>query len=490
MAQEIHAFIQLITTRPGYMSLYTKFCSGLKECFNQRLTWILLLCALFVPFLLLAFFNHPCGDDFCYAHSVRTNPFWSMQSYWYNHANGRYASTFFITLNPLMIGSVFGYKMVILLLLVVYIISLLLLVKLLMGKNSIEVSVLAITFFSAFIYLLKMPSIVEGFYWLSAVMTYQLANISFMVLLILLYHIEKGKNKIILISAAALLCAIIGGSNEPGMLTLLYFLIALSAFAWFISKKIPAHYYLLIIVTVIGILVVVLAPGNAVRSSFFEGNKQVIHSLMSALLASIQHLLRWLPDVLLLTLLFLPFIKDAIVPGFADKKIPLWLLILYPLFMAGMLFIGFFPAQWGMNSLPPPRSVNAIYFLFLLAYLYYIILLVTYVNQQNTIPPIPLYIKCIIGFVLITHVCAKNNIRTAYMDLLSGRAMAYDREMTSRYDQIAKSPDGNISFAPLIFPPSSIFLDDIETEASDWKNVCTSDYFGAKSLKIIKRPNE
>ncbi|MDB5273285.1 MAG: hypothetical protein JWO58_1652 [Chitinophagaceae bacterium] len=472
------------------MSLYSKLNSLLTELFGKQLTWIILLCALLVPFFVLALFNHPCGDDFCYAHSVRVNSFWEMQSYWYNNANGRYSATFFITLNPLMVGSVLGYKMVMLCLLIVYVFVTVFVVKFMLGKKNIDLSVLAITFFILFVYILKMPSVVEGFYWLAAVMTYQLATVSVMLLLLVLSRMKKETHNMLLIAVAMVLCLIISGSNEPVMLMLLYLLIVLSSFTWITSRKIPAYYYVLIVVTVIGILSVVLAPGNSVRSSFFEGNKQLVHSLIMASVVSIQHLVLWLPDVLLMTLLFIPFMKECVAPGFTEKKVPIWLLLLYPFFMIGILFIGFFPAQWGMNGLPPPRSLDEIYFLFLLAYLYYVMLLMTYVKQEASLPVIPLYVKCIVAFVLFTHVSMKNNIRTAYMDILSGRVVSYERQMNRRYEQIGQSKNGDVSVSPIVLPPSSVFLDDIETSTDDWKNVCTSDYFQVKSLKISQPIHE
>ena len=463
-------------------SLYHKIVLQLSLIASNKYFWWVALVILVFPFLLLAFFNQPSADDYCYVVMAMKSGYWQAQYDSYMTWSGRYVATFFLVSNPLLSGSFIGYQVMSSLLLILTVLSCASFVKVLLVKNRIDRSVIAVSFLFLFLYLIKMPTSVEGFFWLAGAITYQLANIAFLTLVTLLIKIEQPKRNNWKWLGAVLLCIVICGSNETSMLELLYFLVALMIFEYAYANRIPKHYYLLLVVSLLAAFVVLLAPGNAIRASYFTGNKEIVQSLISAVSASFFLLQHWLQDVLILLVLFIPFLKQIEVNRAVTRPI----LLGYPLFIFGILVIGYFPAFWSMGGVPPARAMNVVYFLFIASCLHYAVLCISYGKQRNySFTLVPTYVQCILAFIFIVHTAPVNHFRTAVMDLVTGRALAYDREMKARYRYLYQNKGKDVVLQPLHVKPKSVFFTDIEPHHREyWKNVCMADYFYIKSLNM------
>jgi Family of unknown function (DUF6056) len=465
-------------------SFYHSITSLLTTLVNKKYFWWTMFLLVLSPLLILVFFNHPSADDYFYVVDVSNRGFFVAQKFSYFHWSGRYVSTFLLSSSPLASGSFFGYKLVALTLLLLTAFVILFFVKTLMNK---KVPVVAVSTCVLFLYVVKMPSLTEGFYWMAGAVTYQLGNVAALTVITLALHMKQQYSHWKLV-AATMLCIMACGANETTMLEFSYVLTALMVFEYASTRKIPTYYFVLFTVTAIAGSIIVLAPGNAMRASSFQGEKNIIKALSLALDSGVMRMKDWLQDAFILLILFLPFIKQVVVMTPEQRKITPLILFLYPLFIMGVAIIGFFPAFWSLGFEPPTRTVNVLYWFFLAACLHYIILWVVYVRQNNTsLLSVPLYVQCLLVFIAFVHLAPANNLRTATMDIVSGRAATYDREMEERYVQLMNNKGEAVTCKPISVIPKSIFFIDIEPEhPEDWKNRFTAAYFGLKSLNMTK----
>ncbi|MBC7487535.1 MAG: hypothetical protein H7282_12360, partial [Cytophagaceae bacterium] len=419
------------------ITLYDKIVGHLTTIAGKKYFWWTVLGFLFLPLIALAFCNHPSIDDYCYVVQAAKAGYWQSQWDLYNTTNGRYAASFFLVSDPLLFGSFLGYRLINILLLVLTGCSFLFFVKSLMNKKQVDLSVLIISVSILFFYLAQMPSMKEGFYWMAGAITYQVSVIAMLTVFLLLSNDRQPPLKNWKLSMAVLLCIVICGSNETSMLEFIYILIACMLFEYATVKSIPRYYYLILPVALASALVVVLAPSNAIRASYFTGNRAFVLAFTGAITASFSAIGKWLQNILIVLVLILPFLKKVVVDLALHRRITCPLLLLYPLFIFGILVVGHFPAFYGMGGMPVARTLNVVYLLFFLSCLHYSILLIVYAKQQDvTYREVPVFVQWILVFILTIHLFPVNNLRTAYMDLISGRAMAYHKEMNARYEWI------------------------------------------------------
>lgn len=468
---------------------YQTVASNLSLLANKKSFWWLMFAALLFPFVILAMYNHPSADDYCYVVDAAIRGFWQSQWTTYQNWSGRYISTFLLVSSPLAIGSFLGYQMISFLLLLLIVVSCLFFVKVLLNKKSFDFSVVAVSFCMVLLYLFKMPSVTEGFYWLAGAITYQLPNIATLTVVTLLLTMRRTEKYYKWkLSAAVFLSIMICGGNETSMLEFVYILVALMAFEYTTTRSIPKHYYLLLIVSLVAASIILLAPGNAVRAAHFQGEKNIVKALLMAATSGFHRIEAWAFDVVVLLILFLPFLRQLEISNTNERKIKPVVLFLYPFFIAGILIGGYFPAFWSIGFEPPSRTVNVLYFLFLASSFHYAVLCVTYVKQKNGVfITIPLFAQWVLFVLLFRSMAPHTHYHTAIMDLVSGRARTYNLEMEMRYLEVKKHEHEDVVFKPLTAIPTSIFFTDIEAEhPEDWKNLCTRDYFHLKSLNLTK----
>ncbi len=100
---------------------------------------------------------------------------------------------------------------------------------------------------------------------------------------------------------------------------------------------------------------------------------------------------------------------------------------------------------------------------------------------------VPVFVQWILLFIISIQLMPVNNLRTATMDIVSGRAMAYHQQMEARYQMTANKKGTDVVWMPLSAKPKSVFFSDIEPDQpQDWKNSCTSDYFYLRSLNLTE----
>lgn len=447
----------------------------------------------YLPFLILMIYNHPSVDDFDYAVKAMQLGFRDAQVFWYQEWQGRYTSAAMLSLNPITIHAFFLYKCVPLVLLAGLCHALYALGRALAGPQMARTQLAAAVLFVVAVYLAKMPSVVQGFYWYAAAMTYQLINILMIYLWVCVLAMKRerrGSRRALWLGISTLLTAAIVGGNETAML--LTWGVLLCAFVWnsWHARRVDWELFILLIMASIGAFIVATAPGNAVRLAFYcPPHPPLIKALAMCLANDVKLFFHWVVTPATAALIILavgPVAEIARQRINAGKKTihPLWALCGLGAFVTA----GFFPGFWSLGGLPPERTINTIFLFFMVGLLFTVYVLTAHVmaRQGRTIAPLPKYAQVLlIAFVFLSFMKEDSGVRTAYKNLISGKAARYDRHMTARYAHLKQCGDRCVVDA-IASPPATLYFDDITEDPHDWRNRSYAQYFHKKSIVAKK----
>jgi len=457
------------------------------------------------PFFIISFYVHPCQDDYWYSFRAMDLGFFEAQKWWYNTWAGRFFSVAVLSLSPLVIKWFFGYKLIPVMLIVLFFFTLQLLVKELFLNTFGTKERLSITFFLVSLYLLYMPSICDAFYFSAGSLTYMLSAILMILFISLLLRyffnecISK-RGKIIYLFLLVVLQVAIIGSHEIAMVLADLFTGIL--FVWYIfrHKKLSIVLSVLLIVAISVSFIVVLAPGNTVRIKYVAqhypsaseaGN--IFLSGLKSLKAGAYFLLNLTINLYTLigTIFFIPVavkLSDTMKDRFNHFSVnPLVAIVIF----LSIWILSFFPAFYSTGSRPPDRTLNFLYIFLMLGWFYLIQVTIFFFKIKLNIRmrELPGYVYLILGLVMFLILSQPNNVRTAYGDLLRGRAAEYSRELNERYETIRSCNDNEICKVKKIQSiPKTIFnYRDITPYETHWKNRFCSRYFGKKGVKLKKK---
>ena len=292
------------------------------------------------------------------------------------------------------------------------------------------------------------------------------------------------------------------GMHETNMLlvtglVLLAFLIQLQG-GWHRSRL----WLLLLLVAAVSSAIVFLAPGNLARTSTFPMSHDLMRSLEGSLVIGLKTLHIWLGSPLLVSATLLMPFAVAGLSGVSRRDFHLnaTSLIMLILFTLAVPFIMQFPAWWAMGGFPPARTVDAIFFVFLVCWLvttsalsmrYLIPRLNSFRHWPESGRLMVVYIICSVLFILAVGTNSKFHRATG--DLLY-RAGPYHAYMQDRYRLIDGAIERNELF--LTVPeydgeyPRSIYYNDIRPDPGDWRNVCYARYYGVSAIRRVKMQNQ
>lgn len=457
--------------------------------------FFLLICLLvvFSPMLYMSFFNHPSTDDYGFMVKVKEMGYfkacYSIYTGWLN----RFTAIIIIAAYPVFFQSDFGY----IFLPMVFMALILVGTKKLTNQlfTSLYFPNSSIIFSVAFIvlYFFKMPNIAEGIFWFNGAVPYQLGNIFSLFLFASLLARRNKESIIDRWGWPVLFLFLIVGSNETIMLFWLFFIGYINVNHLIHHKQIHKGWAMFLVLGCLFSLLVFLSPGNAVRSSFFVNNHQLIPSIKMSIVECFRYFNQWIvfsplvPITLLLIPLFCAFIKNGTF-AISIFKVKPWLSLLGFIFILVFLF---FPAYWSMGNRPPERTVNAIYFIFILGWFYHIILFLHFyyskeiVNLAIFVNPV---VKAVLFLLILFQFNLPNNIKGAWMDVKSGIGPRYDDEINQRYQLIKKCQTDTCDLPEIKNRPFTLFQHDLfpETENAEQRgaNISMGQYYNRKYLKL------
>jgi len=446
---------------------------------NQDMLRRLMLLALgltILPFAILTIFSNPAYDDYCFAVRSMRLGFIEAQKSAFNTRFGRYFSTALLSWDLNFSGyHVFAFLFILLTLAAIYF-----LVAALLDSSATRLDKLIAAALVTALFSNQMPDITEGYYWLSGSVTYQLASILTLFLFALAIRALKGgkRSNLALVGCGLLIIAIVG-CNETSMALLLFLLTGITVKAFSIRSTARWAWVALLGVAMLCALVVILAPGNAVRGSYYPNKHRLFFSLGFALIQEARYLLKWItnPALVLSTILFVPIAGKLLRKSNLVKN----QLRIHPLtallFLLGLVFLGFFPAYWSTGLLGQLRTVNTVYLFFLIGWFLNVCFWVEYFERrrpdQKWELPTYAYIICL-TLVPLTLVLT-NNTKAAFADLAGGRAYTYDqqrRKRNAQFEQCAQEHT-KCEFTPISALPlttaNPYFETNFDCEAWYWE---------------------
>ncbi|QRR03465.1 DUF6056 family protein [Dyadobacter sandarakinus] len=451
---------------------------------------ILLMITVLVPLVALSYYNHPSpADDFCYIDTVFKYGWLEAMNYYYSGWTGRYFGIFLNHSNPLAFHWINGFKVLPVVLLAATIFALYSLVRHLTPTLS-RMAHLGFAGVIFFLYILKMGSISEAFYWMAAFVTYTVPNILTLLWIVLVlrwYRQDTQPRRSILGALSAFLVFAVIGSSETNLLVMVLLVGAWWVYRLLFHRKADGFMIATLLVTFISCYFYFSSPGNQARIGGNPMGGNIPFSVISSFtkLGSLAYQWVFLTPLAFFSVIWLMVLSRLSVGARTYFSIPVWYAVL--LFI-GILSAQLFPSYYGVGIEPTPRVINCVYFFFLIGWFYVLGVIFHDLKQrkmsflQVSVPRFELvYAVLLLSIGLSFYKSA--NIRMVYTDLLRGKAAAFDHEMNNRYAALRTSRDEVMYLPPIYSKPMSIFYDDdIKTDPNHWWNKCMAGYFGKRAI--------
>ena len=465
--------------------------------FSGKAGYIIIIVGLLLvvtPFLLLAQYNHPSADDFCYTNFVGFHGFWEAQVEQYMNWSGRFTATALITLQPINTENLILYRLLPVLLFVLFIIAIYTFFrKLLPDAKQKDTFVLTFTVF--FLYLLEAPELSEAFYWMAGSTTYQMGSIFTLFFFSVVIHLKDQKEtnrKVLFTALAAFLCILIIGFNE-----ILLIILDVILFLWllidtFKRKALDPYLLVLVLIAASASGISLLSPGNDVRMAVKPLKHKLDFSLSHSIDDAYYAIQGWVPKTGLLFLFFaapLTRVAENLKSRLHLRRISLMHILLLAIFLFGFIFLCFFPTWWTQGGTPPLRTVNAIFLLYIFIVLPLGMAFLLYIKRftvSRYIYSVPVQ-ACSGLLILAIMILTTNNIRSAYIDLLTGNAYRYNLEMEERYDSLQNCRSASCVVPQIKNTPRTLMAYDLAYGSLDegyYYNDCLSHYYDKASIEF------
>ena len=459
---------------------------------------ILLMVSVLLPLLVLSYYNHPSpADDYCYIDTVFKFGWFEAMNYYYSGWTGRYFGIFLNHSNPLLFHSVIGFKILPAILLSALVFALYILFRHLTPTLS-RLAHLGFAGVVFFMYILKMSSIAEAFYWMAAFVTYTIPNIFtlfWIVLVMRWYRQDTQPGRILFGSLSGFLIFSIIGSSETNLLVMLLLIGAWWAYRIIFHHKVDGFMIAMLVVAGASCYLFFSSPGNAARLGGNPLSGNIVFSLTSSFTLLGKLSIDWLTHtpILFFTFAWIVVLSRLSTGARNYFSVPVWFAVLL---YVGILSAQLFPSYYGVGIEPTMRVINCVYFFFLIGWFYVTGVLFHQFEKRSSVSrtfhlSFPKYV--ILNVVLVISIglsfVKSANVKMIYTDLLLGKASAFDRENNERYALLRNSKDDVVYLPAIQMHPNSLFVEDIKTDPKHWWNRCMAGYFGKKSI-IMTEKNE
>ena len=452
--------------------------------------WLIIAAGVYalLPFVIIAQYNYPCADDFAGAVRDAQHSFLFVLRDSYMHWSGRYFAIAVARVNPLLYHSFAAYHGYAIMLLMAFVGALVVLVRAMTAEYFSWRQTVSLASMLLVLYLAVLPSTSEGFYWFSGSYIYQTANVLFMLwlaLLVKLPSIHGHLARLLCFATAFVLAVCIIGSNEISMIITCAMVVA---FAYNHYRMHKAHDGLLIALALVcfcAACFAVLAPGNFERmNDAQEYAKSPAWAFKGAIAVTFLYIIQWALPLLAATVLYVPLFGQQLAKAMFAKGVNIPVKWQYAAIVTGAIFILLqFFAIWAAGGSNLGRIENVAYLFFLLGWFFNVQL---YINQHahNKLPQ-SLFSKAMLALVLLLFWAGvldiNNNISTAYIDLLSGKAQIYSREQIMRMQTAKRCIHDTCYVPPVTTIPKTIFFTDLKSKPDSvdfWMNKAYAAYLG------------
>ncbi|MEA4915655.1 MAG: DUF6056 family protein [Christensenella sp.] len=488
-----------------------------KHVFWRNLLLITLIISL-IPILVIAMYNHSSADDFSYGYYVHQtwnqthNVFEVMKTIGqtvllFNKTwQGTYSAIVLFMVQPAVWGEQY-YFLTTYILLAFILLGIFSFFRSWIGKkyNRNDIADIVSCCVSVlFIQMVPMP--VESLFWWNGASFYVIWNAVMLIQVscfLTVVHTQK---------CSALQCVImfvlgilLAGSNYITALLTVEITVLFLAYCVYMRNN-WKQISIVLVVTLVGFIISVSAPGNAVRQQQYETVNPLL-SITESFLYAYRWAVTWTPDMLILLLLFcLPFaIGIQLNTEAKTMQIPLWVKLLL---LIGLFTSTFTPTIYAGNVIGPERAQNIRFLLWVIVCFISEFLVAEHAvnwirrhNHQTILPDLATWFSTkkiifLVSTLMILGVLS--GMRSYYFNkfdcftsvsatysLLTGKAQEYDRVADGRM-QLLLSDEKNVVLQPFLTRPFLLFFNDITDDPNDLSNQAMAIYFDKETVQLQK----
>jgi Family of unknown function (DUF6056) len=452
----------------------------------SALASLILVAALF-PYVLLTFFARPAADDFSYANSVAKYGFWQAQQYWYTQWSGRYFSTLVVTLFCRRSVLDAFYPAGPLVVMVLLFIGFFLFTRAALAGRSSRREALLVSSALFALFATQMPSTAEGFYWVTGALTYEIGNGLFLILLSILVSGRQGgtvRRTAGKTFAGCLLALAVAGTNETLLVVALLTLAGGTALQVRFRRPGRRVWVAVLVTFSCGAAVAILAPGNSVRAATIHHQPAFFLAGAHSVLSSARFVSKWLlsPALIAATIFLAGCFHPHRAALLARSKRYRKYLVGVPLFWLALVSVAFFPAYLSTGILPPARTMDTIYLVFLVGWFPVVLLVAEFFREAR---PIRIawgnWGRGFAAAALLMSLFITGNYRRAVRDLGSS-ARLYTTQMDRRVEFYRHATGADVTVPTLYSLPRSISFDDVTYDPAHWRNLAVAEFYGLRSI--------
>jgi hypothetical protein len=503
--------------------------------YSAYISIVLLIIGL-IPMIAIGFFTHPLGDDYHYGQyaaealresgnilSVFPEAIKGMVEQ-YNTWQGTYFAMFLMYLPP-HVFSDFLYKLYPALLILFFCASVFFLIKPIAvnatnsnstdGDNSVKkdktpiYSWISISSMLCIISILQIPVCGEAFYWFNGSIYYMgFLSMTFFLFGVLFRYIINPK--IYLLIIALILGFLIAGGNYASLLPAILILICLIIFSIQTKKNMQAKGLIaVLVVMIIGLIISMIAPGNAMRAATTAGTTP-IKAIVKSIIQCSKYVIFFNGPVSLLGFAFLApiLVNVANKSSFTFKNSIINCIISFGIFCSSVTAV-----FYGQNNGGPARLFDICIVMLYVMEAYIIFSLIGFVvskrktsssdnSSENAIKSSGEIIKRIaistttiiailFAILIIPNILSKSivvpNSYTAIKLLINGDAASYDSEYKNRLKQIANNPNSDLVFKPYTVSNDLehfLYLGDLSSDPCNFNNEAFAKFYNLNSVYV------
>ena len=336
------------------------------------------------------------------------------------------------------------------------------------------------------------PHIHSAFYWFNGSIYY---SFFFAMMLIELSQVlcvitgSKYNKKLVVI-----LAIVVSGGNFSTALINVLILILFNINTIIIKKEKNSDLKHIAIAAIIGLVVSMIAPGNAVRAAQCT-SMPPIKAIISSIVYSLKNIKHWLgfPQIgllILLTPIIFILVQNI---RLSFKSMLVAEIILFLLFAALST-----PPFYAMSFAGDERQIDMYYYSFymlialgMVCFIAWIKSLIKYESMTNNLKKVLGASVFLFGFVILIYGIMNKEISNLNSvkvidEIVSGRASAYDKEFDEKIQMIENSDEicyvSEIENSSEILPPFGI-----DSDPDYWVNEAMANYYGLKRLFKIEK---
>lgn len=457
---------------------------------NRWLLNLVLVLGLF-RYLWLAMFMHPYADDLSYAYTAYQQPLFERLVNEYHHWNGRLASNILVLRGPLLLGypdGLYVYRLVPALWILGMVGGWSLLLRAAGPRYVPRDVVFTLALGLTTLWLNTLPDLTEGLYWYTGAVTYTLPHLLLLLLVtaaIRACRSSTGMGRTGWLAVVTVFGIWIMWSNEVHLVLLV---LSLPVSLWAMNAQRLRLRWLTASVAVVllgAAIVSVLAPGNAVRASHFQGGGDVLHTAGWSALQTVRFVGTWLlsPALLLTSMLALVWARGRRDLPRITVHWSRWAAL-----MLAVVVICVALPYWATGMLGQHRTVNVAWSMFLPLWGVFLLALdQQLVQPKGIVVPSTRAVRTWLTVAVVLAFFAGGNDGRVAHDLLTGVAARNDQALNERYKAIRAAAEASmpeLHVTPLPERTAALRIMELDADPAHWTNGALVHYLGAHPLRV------